>query len=915
MTRKHYSVLAVTLVLAALLLSPHANADSWSQINQPLDRPEAWVQLVLGSPFSLGEVTEIPDGKGGTFLEMGFGSYPSIDGSTVAVPMAMEFARQHLGLSETDLPGFVAFSTTHHAYENLIGQKPNGSATLVTRAAVMDDTRPVDLLIATAPSEDELAMAAAAGVELIIKPVCYDAFVFITHADNPVESLTAEQIRDIYTGKITNWKEVGGEDLEIAPAQRDRNSGSQTAMEQLVMQGTPMSTVGINFYFLNEMSALVDHIGGYNNSTAGIGYTYQYYLDALYRNQSIKTIAIDGVQPSEENLRSGLYPFTTHYYGVIRAGEEEGPGGQFLDWMLSDEGQLCIQQAGYIPEKEIVEAAAGGLLYTLGSDGYATITGVAPGARAVTVLPTYMGRLTNADPEADFTGIETLIFADGVLSPEPYRVLLRAETLRRIELPGGIKLYNSDRGSLSQWLYAAPRVETIRLSATSTLDDMETIQWQTWTYYEYAQYELMEACYDRDIIYDPLSNRALTHIEIDPANADLYDIDGVVFDRATDALLWCPPARVGSYVIPEGTTSIANSAFYFCDMLETVSIPRSVTKIGGKAFQFCASLRIIQLPPTLQAIRKYAFGNCISLESIVIPDGVVIGPDAFYLCIGLRSVYFLGENAKVDESAFELVHPELVLYAPVGTEAWRAAAANHLAWAEIGGVPQRLPDPNNLYEHPAIVHHQEETQTLALYETPDTAAEPLTQLAVGTTVNVLSSQDGWAYVWLPEMKGYMPLESLLLQSEADEVERVLSVETIGENTKLYIAPSLEADFTATTKYRESYSVIQRFGTWYVLRGKSGETLYVPTSSAQPETINLAKKSLGVIHASSQANRTMLYRDADVKSEVLAILYNGMQIERLDYTGSFWYVRAGNLEGYIESGDIVGAWAIWFYYAW
>ena len=346
---KKPAALILAGLLAIALMTP-ALCESWSQINQTIQMKEGWQRIVEHSAFSLGESNEITAENGKTFIEKGFGSYPSIDGSTVMVPMAIEFARQHLHLSEADLTGFVAFSTTHNAYLNLIHSTPNGSAALVMEEAVMDAKHPVDLMLGTEPSDEELTLAAAHGVTLIKKPLCYDAFVFITHASNPVEDLSLEQIRAIYRGEITNWAEVGGNDAEIEAYQRNQNSGSQTAMENMVMRGEVIkSNKSVGIHYIQDMSSLARMIGGYQSTEHGIGYTYKYYLDELYHNESVKMLSIDGVYPSAENLRQGTYPLTAQYFGVIRAGDEAKAGGLFLDWMLSEEGQRCIEQAGYIP--------------------------------------------------------------------------------------------------------------------------------------------------------------------------------------------------------------------------------------------------------------------------------------------------------------------------------------------------------------------------------------------------------------------------------------------------------------------------------------------------------------------------------------------------------------------------------------
>lgn len=324
---------------------------SYTQINQTLDKQDTWQQIVETSAFSLGEPEQMGEIDGNPIYSMPYGSYPSIDGSTVAVPMALEFARQHLALSEQDLPGFVFFTTTHSAYVNLIEKKANPAPMLPSMAAQMDGEHPVDLMIGTEPSDEELALAEQHGVTLVREPLCFDAFVFITHKDNPVDSLTVEQIQVIYGGKITNWKEVGGNDEAIVAYQRQKNSGSQTAMELLVMQGEPL-VAALDNYVPSSMSGLVGRVGEYENGVMSIGYTYLYYIDELYRNEDVKVLEIDGIAPTPENLRADAYPFTTRYYGVIRQGDEEMAGGLFLEWMLSAEGQRTIAQAGYIPVME-----------------------------------------------------------------------------------------------------------------------------------------------------------------------------------------------------------------------------------------------------------------------------------------------------------------------------------------------------------------------------------------------------------------------------------------------------------------------------------------------------------------------------------------------------------------------------------
>lgn len=367
---KKYKLVPLSFLLCACLIFGSSNTEilyreykelvvgtadrtsSWGAINQIIETQEGWEKIVADSSFTLGEIAERTDEEGWVKQYSINRTYPEIDGSTVCVPMAMEFARQHLGFDDETVYDFVDFSTTHYAYENLITKSDDLYGGFTYNGKYMADYKrePIDLVIATHPSDEELKMAEDAGVELILEPVCYDAFVFITHKDNPVDTLTVQQIKDIYSGKIINWKDVGGNDEKIRAFQREKNSGSQTAMERLIMGGADMIDP-IEVKVIEGMGDLVDAVAEYENNTASLGYTYRYYIDNLYKNDEIKTIAIEGIYPTDENIRSSTYPYTTNYYGVIKEEDENSRGGRFLEWILSDEGQKCVDQAGYITMK------------------------------------------------------------------------------------------------------------------------------------------------------------------------------------------------------------------------------------------------------------------------------------------------------------------------------------------------------------------------------------------------------------------------------------------------------------------------------------------------------------------------------------------------------------------------------------
>lgn len=254
-------------------------------------------------------------------------NYPKIDGSTVTLPLAEAFKANFTGTDTKDVN--VSHSKTHNAYVNLI----NG------------DT---DLILVTEPSEDEKKLAKEKGVEFEIVPIVKDAFVFFVNTDNPVESLTLEQIQNIYSGDIKNWKDVGGENERILAYQRPENSGSQSGMLGLVMKGKKMMKP-LTETVSQTMEDIIDVISDYSNGKNAIGYSYYYYATQMYTNDKMKMLAVNGIDPTYENIKTGLYELQTQYYAVIRRNEEQNSETRkLLNAMKSERGQNVAKEAGYV---------------------------------------------------------------------------------------------------------------------------------------------------------------------------------------------------------------------------------------------------------------------------------------------------------------------------------------------------------------------------------------------------------------------------------------------------------------------------------------------------------------------------------------------------------------------------------------
>ncbi len=187
-----------------------------------------------------------------------------------------------------------------------------------------------DILFCARPSEEQKRYAEESGVELVYVPVGLEGFVFFVNENNPVDSLTSEQIRRIYSGEYKNWSEVGGADRIINPVTRLKGSGSQTTFEAF------MGEVGIG------RKSLLAITGG------SIGFSFRYYMDGIVENGSVKMLSVDGVYPSAENIRAGSYPIVAQFYAIYRADNENANIPVLIEWLLSDEGQTLIEQTGYV---------------------------------------------------------------------------------------------------------------------------------------------------------------------------------------------------------------------------------------------------------------------------------------------------------------------------------------------------------------------------------------------------------------------------------------------------------------------------------------------------------------------------------------------------------------------------------------
>ena len=268
--------------------------------------------------------------------------HPRVDGATALYPVYAAACRTiYTNVPESvfrstwsgqrvhGLTKLVGVSTTPKAYERLVRGE-------------------VDVIFCAQPSPAQIAAAREKGIEFQLTPIGREAFVFFVNEANPVDGLTTAQIRAIYKKEITNWSEVGGREEKILPFQRPADSGSQTAMEQQVMRGTPMATP-LKEEQIRGMVGIVLATAAYRNAPNAIGYSFRYFVTTMTGTKGIKLLKIDGVAPTVETIRDGTYPYANNFYAITTNKTANNPHVQeLIAWFLSPQGQKLIDDTGYV---------------------------------------------------------------------------------------------------------------------------------------------------------------------------------------------------------------------------------------------------------------------------------------------------------------------------------------------------------------------------------------------------------------------------------------------------------------------------------------------------------------------------------------------------------------------------------------
>ena len=252
---------------------------------------------------------------------------PRIDGAAALFPVYSAFVNAVYPETTELNDGFFEYNNTPRGYR-LLAEKET------------------DIFIGVYPSDEQKEYARECDTTFVYTPIGSEAFVFFVHKDNPIDNLTTEQIQGIYSGEITNWKQVGGKNEKIEAFQRNEGSGSQSMLKRF-MGDKPIMEAPTELK--NDlMSGIIERVSNYKSKTNSIGFSFRFYVEGIIKNPDIKMVSIDGVAPTAENVKNGSYPVVTPIYAVTYEEQTNGNVDKLLEWILSDEGQYIIEETGYV---------------------------------------------------------------------------------------------------------------------------------------------------------------------------------------------------------------------------------------------------------------------------------------------------------------------------------------------------------------------------------------------------------------------------------------------------------------------------------------------------------------------------------------------------------------------------------------
>jgi phosphate transport system substrate-binding protein len=244
----------------------------------------------------------------------------TVDGSTTVGPIAKAFAEYFMSKN----PG-VNITVSESGSGNGAKALINGMSDIATMSRFMKD--------------EEFKAAVEKGVYPVATVIAIDGLAVVVHPSCPVQGLTLDKIRDIYMGKITNWKEVGGPNIAIVLISRDTNSGTYESFEALVMNKQKISD---RAEYVGSSGAIRARV---QSTPAAIGYVGLGFVD-----KTVKALKVNGVYPDNVTVTTGAYPIARPLFMFTNGYPKMGSQlYSFLNLYLTQKGQEIIEAIGFVP--------------------------------------------------------------------------------------------------------------------------------------------------------------------------------------------------------------------------------------------------------------------------------------------------------------------------------------------------------------------------------------------------------------------------------------------------------------------------------------------------------------------------------------------------------------------------------------
>lgn len=240
-----------------------------------------------------------------------------IQGSTTVLPITQKAVEEYRKLNN------ISISVSGTGSGNGIKSLIDGNCDIANSSREMKD--------------DEKKLASDKGLTLKEIVVAYDMIVPVVNPANPVKNLSLAQLKGIYDGSITNWKEVGGKNETIVVISRDTSSGTYEVWESKIMKKTDVRKDALLQASNGAVSSSV------SQNPKAIGYIGFGYIDS-----SVKGLYVENIEPTLENGKSGKYPVSRKLYMYINSSKIKPQAQGFIDYLLSPAGQEVVKSAGFI---------------------------------------------------------------------------------------------------------------------------------------------------------------------------------------------------------------------------------------------------------------------------------------------------------------------------------------------------------------------------------------------------------------------------------------------------------------------------------------------------------------------------------------------------------------------------------------